>query len=74
LPYPGLAFVSKLHYLDVSQVEVVHDVGHEDVLQESHVLVVVAAEERMGSIEEENLFGKLSKKINMTDWPKIWCS
>jgi hypothetical protein len=34
-------------YLDVAQIEVVHDVGHEDVLQKSHVLVVVAAEEGM---------------------------
>ena len=47
-------------YLHVSEVKVVHDVGHEDVLKEVNVLVVVAAEEGMSSIRSKNIFFDLS--------------
>ena len=54
-------------YLDVSKVKVVHDVGHQDVLQESHVLVVVAAEERMSpETQKENIWSWLQQNFLIT--------
>ncbi len=35
----------EITYLYIAEVEVVHDISHEDVLQQRHVLVVVAAVE-----------------------------
>ena len=35
----------EITYLHIAEVEVVHDISHEDVLQQRHVLVVVAAVE-----------------------------
>ena len=51
------------HALDVAKVEVVHDVGHEDVLQQGHVGVILAAVEGLRPVSPPNVLLHLSHSL-----------
>ena len=51
------------HALDVAKVEVVHDVCHEDVLQQSHVGVILAAVEWLRPVSPPNVLLHLGHSL-----------
>ena len=43
----GLCFLRKISDLNITQVKVVHDIGHENLFEEGDIGVVLALEERV---------------------------